>query len=171
MISLLVKRGYILDIERGDSESLKTGERNEFTIYPTGFGRSTPCLCNPEVRLCNATISNSCDDLRDFLHDIHGGNRNKTWCACVHSDIEMFVSTVCTIVVAFAATVLAIAPPDLPECTLECHLTTSEKVGLEIDDFEGHCLSALFQLGIRNCVAINCDYHEFKFVSQIADGD
>jgi hypothetical protein len=83
----------------------------------------------------------------------------------------MFVSTVSTFVVAFAATVLAITPPDLPECALECHLTTLEKVGLEIDDFEGQCLSALFQLGIRNCVAMSCDYDEFKFVSQIADGD
>lgn len=83
----------------------------------------------------------------------------------------MFVSTVSAILVTFAATVLAIAPSDLPECTLKCHLTTSEKVGLEVDDFEGQCLSALFQLGIRNCVAMNCDYDEFKFVSQIADGN
>jgi hypothetical protein len=60
MISLRVKRGYILDIERGDSESLKAGERNEFTIYPTEFGISTPWLCNLEAALCNATLVMIC---------------------------------------------------------------------------------------------------------------
>jgi hypothetical protein len=60
---------------------------------------------------------------------------------------------------------LAVTPSDLPECAIECYVDGIAKSGLTLDDYEGQCRSAKFQLGMRGCAALQCEYDEYIFVS------
>jgi len=62
------------------------------------------------------------------------------------------------------ASVSAVTPSDLPECAVECYIQGVQKAGLALDDYEGQCRSAPFQLTMRGCAAMNCDYDEYLFV-------
>ena len=61
----------------------------------------------------------------------------------------------------------AITPSDLPGCAVECYVKGVSDVGIALDDYEGQCRSAPFQLSMRACAASNCEYEEFIFVCEI----
>ena len=63
--------------------------------------------------------------------------------------------------------VAAVTASDLPECAVECYLNANQKVGLQLEDYEGRCRSASFQLAMRSCAAEECDYEEYSFVCSL----
>lgn len=60
--------------------------------------------------------------------------------------------------------VAAVTASDLPDCAVECYVNANQKVGLQLEDYEGRCRSAPFQLAMRFCAAKECDYDEYTFV-------
>lgn len=72
-----------------------------------------------------------------------------------------------TIALAAAAnlyTAFALTPSDLPECAIECYVNGVHEMRIDLNDYEGQCPSAPFQLFMRGCTAINCDYDKYFFV-------
>jgi hypothetical protein len=64
-----------------------------------------------------------------------------------------------------ALSVSAITPSDLPECAVDCYIQGIANVGLAFNDFEGQCRSSDFQYAMRGCVAMECQYDEYLFVT------
>jgi hypothetical protein len=53
---------------------------------------------------------------------------------------------------------------DLPQCAIECYCEAGEKVKIPITAYKEQCLSAPFQLAIRECGIQACSKEEFEFV-------
>ena len=71
-------------------------------------------------------------------------------------------------IICGASSASAITPSDLPECAIECYVKGVSDVGFALDDYEGQCRSAPFQLSMRTCAASNCEYDEFVFVCEVS---
>ena len=69
------------------------------------------------------------------------------------------------------ATVSAeITASDLPHCAIDCYCDASEKVKIPITAYKEQCLSAPFQLAIRECAKITCTEEEYEFVRTYVGG-
>ena len=77
--------------------------------------------------------------------------------------------TLAIVIVCGASSASAMTPSDLPECAIECYVKGVSDVGIALDDYEGQCRSATFQLSMRACAATNCEYDEFVFVYDVSD--
>jgi CFEM domain len=58
----------------------------------------------------------------------------------------------------------AITASDMPECALDCYLDAGAKVDIKMMDYERKCLSAPFQLALRECAKEECSADEYEFV-------
>ena len=88
--------------------------------------------------------------------------------------IDKLILKVMLLSVTFAVAIIcgasfasAITPSDLPECAIECYIKGVSDVGIALDDYEGQCRSAPFQLSMKACAAMNCESDEFLFVCEI----
>lgn len=57
-----------------------------------------------------------------------------------------------------------ITASDLPQCAIECYCEAGEKVKIPITAYKEQCLSAPFQLAIRECGIKACSKEDFEFV-------
>jgi hypothetical protein len=60
-----------------------------------------------------------------------------------------------------------ITASDLPQCAIECYCEAGERVKIPITAYKEQCLSAPFQLAIRECGIKACSKEEFEFVHPI----
>lgn len=82
---------------------------------------------------------------------------------------QMLLSVPLAIAIICGASITsAITPSDLPECAIECFVKGVSDLGIALDDYEGQCHSAPFQLSMRGCAAMNCEYDEFLFVCEVS---
>jgi hypothetical protein len=76
----------------------------------------------------------------------------------------MLFPVLAVILLSGVSKVRAVTASDLPDCAIECYLDSNQKVGLQLEDYEGRCRSAPFQLAMTVCAAKACDYEEYTFV-------
>ena len=76
----------------------------------------------------------------------------------------MFFPVIAVAILSGVSRVAAVTASDLPDCAVECYVNANQKVGLQLEDYEGRCRSAPFQLAMRSCAAKECDYDEYTFV-------
>lgn len=81
----------------------------------------------------------------------------------------MLLFPVATAIICGAFSASAIAPSDFPECAIDCYIKGVLDEGIALDNYEGQCRSAPFQLSMSACAATNCEYDEFLFVCEISD--
>jgi hypothetical protein len=68
------------------------------------------------------------------------------------------------LVAGMAGVSAEITASDLPQCAIECYCEAGEKVKIPITAYKEQCLSAPFQLAIRECGLKACSKEEFEFV-------
>lgn len=78
----------------------------------------------------------------------------------------MLISTIALITLYVAAPAFSLTPSDLPECAVECYVKGVREVGIDLGDYEGQCRSAPFQIAMRSCAALSCEYDEYQFVCE-----
>jgi hypothetical protein len=76
----------------------------------------------------------------------------------------MFFPVFLVAILSAVLRVAAVTASDLPDCAVECYLNANQKVGLQLEDYEGRCRSAPFQFAMRLCAAKECDHEEYIFV-------
>ncbi|SRR5579859_5053876 len=82
----------------------------------------------------------------------------------------MLFSVLAVIILSGVSKVAGVTASDLPDCAIECYLDSNQKVGLQLEDYEGRCRAAPFQLAMRSCAAKACNYEEYTFVSHALKG-
>jgi hypothetical protein len=81
----------------------------------------------------------------------------------------MLIFTIALIALYEVVPAFSLTPSDLPECAVECYVKGVREVGIDLGDYEGQCRSAPFQIAMRNCAALNCEYDEYQFVCEFSE--
>jgi len=82
----------------------------------------------------------------------------------------MLFDVLCLLAIGSTALSAEITASDLPQCAIDCYCDASEKVNISITAYKEQCLSAPFQLAIRECARKTCTEEEYEFVRTDVSG-